>query len=187
MKTLKAAAALIALTTASLAQGASILLVPTSQIDFALPGDLLTFDVVMDFTDYPNGTIGGGFDIVYDTSTLAFSSFFRDPSIGEVDFSRDPDILPGLLESWAVAAFVPLPPFAILGSVTFEALTQFGDSFVGTQATQGIGGPWVDGTTFVDLVPVEYGLVTFTTIPVPGAVWLLLGALGWLGVLKRLG
>ncbi len=33
-------------------------------------GDIVTFDVLMDFTDEP--TIGGGFDILFDTTGLAY-------------------------------------------------------------------------------------------------------------------
>lgn len=162
------------------ANAASILLAPQGATDGLAAGDTVTFDVVMDFTDYPNGTIGGGFDIFFDSSVMQFESFFRDPTIGEADFSRDPDILDGLLESWAVAAFSPLPQFNILGTVTFSVLPTLGagTTQIGTQATAGIGGPWVDGTTFIDLVPVDYGAVDVTGIPVPAAVWFMLSGLG---------
>lgn len=171
------------------ANAALISLVPTSPVDDLNDGDIVSFDVVMDFSDYANGTLGGGFDIFFDSSVLQLVSFFRDPSIGDPDFSRDPDVLDGLLESWAVGAFLGLDPVNLLGNVVFEVLsTAGGSTFVGTQATSGVGGPWIDGTTFVDVIPVEYGSVEVTlaatAVPAPGTLALLVVGLAAVGAAR---
>lgn len=146
------------------AYAASVSLVPTSNVVGVAPGESVTFDIVMDFTSDP--TLGGGFDISYDSTALQFDSLFRDPAVGEADFSRDPDVVPGLLESWAVGAFNGLPDVATLGSVTFQVLPGVGlDSIVSVTPTSGIGGPWVNGTTFIDLINTAYNqvVVSFDT------------------------
>ncbi len=172
------------------ANAASISLQPTSPVDDVGVSDLVAFDVVMDFSDYANGTLGGGFDIFFDSSVLGFVSFFRDETIGDPLLSRDPDVFDGLLESWAVGDFFGLDPVNVLGNVVFEILsTAGGSTFVGTQATSGVGGPWVDATTFVDLIPVDYlgAEVTFAAAPVPepGTLALLLVGLAAVGVARR--
>lgn len=147
-------AALVVLLSPLASNAASISLNP-GLVDGVSNGDVISFDIVMDFSDNP--TLGGGFDIVFDSSALQFESFFRDPAIGDPSFSRDPDILDGLLESWAVGSFTGLPNVATLGSVQFSVLSTMGAStFVATRDTTGIGGPWISSITFVDIIPVDY-------------------------------
>lgn len=158
------------------ANAASISLVPTSSVDGVAPGDIVSFDVIMDFTD--QSTIGGGFDIVFDETALMFVGL-NNAQLGDPSFGRDPDVLPGLLESWAFANFNPLTGPDLVGSVQFQVLSGFvGVTTVATQATSGIGGPFVDGTDFVSLIDVQYNSVDVSAVPVPAAVWFMLSGLG---------
>jgi hypothetical protein len=162
------------------ANAASILLMPTTSITDVNDGDLLSFDVVMDFTGDP--ALGGGFDIVFDSSALSFVSL-TDFGVGDPSFSREPDVFDGLLESWAIAAFSGLPEIATIGNVMFEVLSTMGAStMLGTQATDGIGGPWVSAIDFISLIDVEYGALTVSRaddpVPVPEPGMLALFSLG---------
>jgi hypothetical protein len=140
----------------------SISLVPTSAVDNVNNGDTVSFNVVMDFSGYPNGTLGGGFDINFDSSALQFGGLTRNV-VGDPAFGRDPDIFDGLLESWAHGDFNGLPAFAVLGNVWFQVLPTMGASTaVSTSATNGVAGPWIDGTDFVTLIPVVYNEILVT-------------------------
>lgn len=176
---------------ATVANAASISLAPTSSVVDTVPGDLVSFDVFMDFTTDNNGlgsdiTLGGGFDIVYDSSVLAFVSL-SNAELGDPAFGRDPDILDGLLESWGFADFNGLTGPALVGSVQFEVLAALvGDStLVSTTATNGISGPFVSAVDFITILQVDYNEVEVNAIPVPGAVWLFGSGLGLLGWLRR--
>ena len=168
------------------ANAAFINLVPPTPVSDVNTGDLLSFDVVMDFSDYPNGTLGGGFDIFFDSLALQFVSLVNN-MVGDPGFGRDPDILDGLLESWGVGDFNGIFGINVLGSVVFEVLPTMGAStFLGTQATNGVAGPWVDGADFISLIDVEYGEVEVTredvVVPVPEPRILALFTLGLAGI-----
>ena len=168
------------------ADAATVALVPTSNVDGVVAGDFVSFDIFMDFSDTPAGTIGGGFDIVFDASALRLVGFVRDPGVGLPDFSRDPDVSRGLLESWAVGDFNLLPDTAQLGSVRFRVLPTMGASTdVFGRETNGIGGPWIDASTLVDVLPVTYNTVTITQVPEPASGTLLALGLGMLASVVR--
>jgi len=138
----------------------SIFLTPTGAVDNVNNGDTVSFNIVMDFSGYPNGTLGGGFDINFDSSALQFGGFTR-LVVGDPAFGRDPDVFDGLLESWALGDFNGLPTSALLGNVWFQVLPTMGASTtVSTSPTSGVAGPWVDGTDFVTLIPVVYNQIT---------------------------
>lgn len=169
------------------AQAASISLVyngpnpmgDNTDIILAGPNELLTFDVVMDFSDAP--TLGGGFDIVFDPSSLEFESFTNN-EIGEDGFGRDPDEFDGLLESWAFGAFGGMTGPDIVGTVSFTYLG--GLTEISLTATSGIGGPFVSFDNPGSMLDVDFGSVQ--VVPVPAAVWFLLSGLGaLLGVRNR--
>ena len=154
------------------ARPASLALVATTPTSGVNTGDIVSFEIVMDFRFNP--TLGGGFDIVFDPTAIAFVSFYRDPSIGVPEFSSDPDIQVGLLENWFVFDFAGLPTTATLGSVVFEILPGMGEStFVSTQRTSVNGGNWASGINLGDPIPnIQYGGISLTRIPVPPAIWL---------------
>lgn len=177
---------------ATAASAASITLAPTTPTTGLAISDTVSFDVIMDFTTDTNGlgsdiTLGGGFDINYDPSRLSFASL-SNACPGDVSFCRDPDDLPGLLESWGFADFNGLTGPALVGSVQFDVIG-LGSSLVSTGATSGIAGGFVSGVDFVTLLNVDFNSVEVSTraqvIPLPAAGLLLLAGLGALFGLRR--
>jgi hypothetical protein len=133
--------------------------------------DVLTFDIVMDFTDDP--TIGGGFDVVFDTSVFAFDSYTNN-DIGEDGFGRDPDVMSGLLESWAFGGFAGVGGPDIVGSVSFVYLGGIGEILL--TATSGIAGPFVSLANPGATMNVDFG--SAAVVPLPAAAWFFLSGLG---------
>ncbi len=167
------------------ANAASISLVATSPVTDVGAGDTVSFDIVMDFTDIP--TLGGGFDVVFDSSALQFESFVS-AGLGDPAFGREPDIFDGLLESAAFADFNGLSGPALVATVTFTALpTIVGSSaIVSTQGTMGDGGPFVSAIDFVSLIDVDYNSIEVVgVVPLPAAAWFMIGGLATLLGLRR--
>ncbi len=156
------------------ANAASILLVVTEDT-----GRSVTMDITADFTGVT--TIGGGFDVAF--SGLAFVSF--DSSYpGDPGFSREPDVLDGLLFGFAFGDFNGLTgDFGAIGTLTFDVTDV--DWVASTEA--GIGDPFLDVKTFQP-IPIEYNTVSGSAvIPVPAAAWLMFGGLGALFGVGRVG
>ncbi len=143
----------------------------------APPGTILTFEVLMDFTDLP--TFGGGFDVIFDSDRAQFDSLVNF-DIGNPEFSRDPDIMDGLLESWGFASFSTIAGPAIVGTLTFTVLPDVltGPGFIALGPTSGPGGPFIcnlgDCISYID---VEYNSIEFGVVPLPASAWLLASGL----------
>ena len=140
-------------------------------------GSTVDFEIVMDFRDTP--TLGGGFDVVFDSERLLFNGF-ENFDLGNPDFSRDPDVLDGLLESWAFGSFSPIFGPAVVGRVSFTVLSNAGSgaAFVSVGPTFGPGGPFICNLGDCISVPdVEYNSFLIAPVPLPAAGWLLLSAL----------
>lgn len=183
-KLIKISAAIMLISLVSSVNAASVSLVPTSNVNNVLANDIVAFDIIMDFTDIP--TLGGGFDVAFDSAFLQFESY-TSAGLGDPDFGRDPDIMAGLLESAAFGDFNGLSGPALVGSVNFSVLPALGDGLTSimTQATNGIGGPFVSAIDFVSIIPVTYNRVDITGVPVPAALWLFGSALLGLAGLIR--
>lgn len=134
-------------------------------------GDVLTFEIDLDFTDDP--VLGGGFDIAFTESRLDFLSYeifdFGDPMLG-----RAPDVGNGLLSNAAVGSFTGIS-LGVVAEVSF-LVTSVGGFNISLQAASGVAGPWVSFTDLVSLVEPEYGSVQ-AFVPVPAAAWLFLSGL----------
>ena len=165
----------------NVANAASISLSPAS-VD-AMVGDIVALDVIMDFSDVI--TIGGGFDIT-SSSDLTFVSWAANP-VGDPGFSREPDILDGLLSGIAVGDFsVGITGVQNLGTVSFEVIG--GSSVVMGADTGSAAGPFVDFNTF-QVIPVDYSgaaqINVLPPVPLPAAAWLFGSALFGLVAVKR--
>lgn len=162
------------------ARAASVSLLPTSAVGNLATGDLVSFDVFIDFSDV-GGTLGGGFDVRWDPAALGFVDL-ASAGLGDPGFGRDPDIFSGLLESWAVADFNGIVS-GLVGSLRFEVLAGMGAStLLALGPTAGIGGPWVSNVDFMVLDPQpDFGAVELgrapAVIPLPPALWLFVSSL----------
>ncbi len=136
----------------SIAQAALVTLTPTTPVTDLSPGDTVTLRVSIDFTP-EGGTLGGGFDVVFDESNLSLVSIPASPTLGDPGFGRAPDYVPGsgLLESWAVGEVFGLTT-GVVGEASFTLLAgAWSSTLVTGTATAGVGGPWVgiDGATII--------------------------------------
>lgn len=174
------------LTIALLRPAHAVMLEPTTDIAELQTGDLVSFNLLFE-PDTP--ILGGGFDIVFDELALGLAGFTRNPDIGDPLLSRDPDILPGVLESWAIGDFAGLFGTLFLGSVDFRVLeTMNALSTVSLRTTQGIAGPFISAVDFVTVVEPDYNSIELsraaddppTPVPEPGTLALFLLALAML-------
>ncbi len=163
-------------------------LMPTTATSNLLNGDVVSLDVAIDFSDM-HGTLGGGFDVRWDPTALGFLGL-TSAGLGDPAFRRDPDILNGLLESWAVADFSGIISGQV-GSMQFEVLPSMGlSTIIAVAPTNGIGGPWVSLVESITILHPDYNSIELTrVIPVPAAAWLfgsaLIGLIGLIGFSKK--
>jgi len=167
----------------------AITLEPTDSVVDLETGDTISFDLIFEFT---TPVVGGGFDIAFDESALAVSAVVRDPAIGDPLLSRDPDITPGLLESWAIGDFFGLVGTLLLGSVEFVVLDSFESmSNISLQSTAGVAGPFISAFDFSVVVPEYNSIAVFAargdmtdpvSVPTPPTLPLLLVGLVFLSL-----
>ena len=179
IKPMKIVGALFLMGAVANANALGVSLVATSNTTDVAVGDFINLDIVMDFAAEP--TLGGGFNISYDDSSLALAGF-NNNNIGTFS-NRDPDLLPGLLQAWAFADFGGLGGPLLVGSVSFEVIAA-ADSMINiTEDVGGTGGAFTSAVTFAPYAPgsLDFQGVAVTAasqIPVPAAVWFMLSGLG---------
>ncbi len=179
MKPLKSIGSVLLLCLASTSHAASIDIVPTSPIDGVLPGDIVSFDIVLDFSEEP--TLGGGLDVTFDEDFLALVSFTDTVILGDPAFGRAPDYIPGSgrLESWGVGDFNGISG-GLMGQVSFELIAiPYAGTTIALVPYSGFGVSWLSAVDFVTILDPTYGSVTIgAPIPVPAALWFMLSGLG---------
>jgi len=166
----------------------------------ALPGSTITIDVFMDFTN--DQTVGGGFDITYDTNAVDSVSFDFDPSFDDETIFRTngPNDDPaGLYRDIGFGNFSGFggEDDPVEGNPNPNPGDADGMQFIGT-LTVALAAAFTGMTTFdfieaTDPPPeapgpfssnegadqdVSFFAYNLTVVPLPGAVWLMLGGLG---------
>lgn len=146
-------------------------------------GDVLTFELIMDFSDWP--TIGGGFDINFDAAGLSFLSY-QSAGLGDPDFGRDPDVEDGRLFSGAFGSFNGLVGPDLVATIQFVVDgVPFADPYdLSPGDTTGPGGPFIAFDVF-DVLHPEFSGESVRVVPIPPALWLLTSGLCALAGLKR--
>lgn len=143
----------------------------------AANGDMLTFELIMDFSGDGEITLGGGFDINFDTAGLQFVSY-DSAGLGEASFGRDPDVEDGRLFSGGFGAFAGLTGPDLVATITFMAQGAPGDYNVSPSGTTGIAGPFISAIDFISIIEPDFNGADVRIIPVPAAVWFMLSGLG---------
>lgn len=189
----------VALGGACVAQAATISLQPAIA-GSVLQGDQFQLEVYMDFTDDP--TIGGGFDILYDTSRVSYisGSFLIDPLLfSDPAFTRDDDLLSpttnrvdvdpiqGKIVGAAFGDFIGLTGPSLVGTLTFLAESSGSANFLLTATENPLAGNFISAFTNDSQVVSFVGTSQqISAVPVPAAAWLMLSGLAsFAGIARR--
>jgi len=160
---------------------ASISLTPQAQTVDA--GGSLLLDLTMDFSDDP--TVGGGVDIFYDASKLTYVGFVFNSGWGnDAFYNRQPDNIAGELNGLAFGSDVGVSGPATVGTLTFTAGPGQWTTALTMAANDSPAGGFYSARTFT-LQTVSYQGATASTVPLPGAVWLLGSGLAAMVGLRR--
>lgn len=179
--TLLAAIAALYLTCGQV-QAATISLNPASQ-SVSL-GNQISIQLNMDFSGDP--TLGGGVDILYNSSLLSFASFSFDAGLGDDPLlQRQPDVLPGTLNGLAFGNFDGLSGPSIVGTLIFNTIGAGVANFTLAENVLPAGGFFSAATFDQQAVTYSGASVNVTAVPLPAACWLMLSGLGVLGGLRK--
>jgi len=184
LQTIFATAILFAMSVSANAVSISLVYLGANNLDddgaiLAQAGDVLEFDLVMDFTSHP--TIGGGFDVSWDTANFNFNNF-TSAGLGNPDFYREPVVRDGLLFNGGDGDLNGISQ----GVIATMSFTYFGgEGSISPSATTGTSGPWIDAIDFAGTIEPDYFGVTVRPVPIPAALWLLLSGLGIFAGLDR--
>jgi hypothetical protein len=148
-------------------------------------GDQIVIDINMDFTD--DATLGGGFDVFFDSTRVSFVSFVFDGTLGsDPSFTREPDLLSGKLEGFAFGNFGGLSGPSRIGTLTFDTLDTGLAAFSAAVTTDPLkGGDFVSSSSFNTQSPNFIGTsvdIAASNVPIPAAVWLFGSGLGLIGI-----
>jgi hypothetical protein len=149
-------------------------------------GDVLIFNVVMDFSDtfilngveVSSATLGGGFGVEFDPEILEYDSYLSS-GIGDDLLRRDPDVSNGLLSDAGFGDVGGLTGPDVVAAITFVAAAQ-GNVTIGTLPGGFVTSEFVSAVDFVSFVPVDYLGIDVAVVPVPAAVWFMLSGVGCL-------
>ncbi len=194
---------LVAFTLCSMAgasHAASVSIQPSSSVvGSVLQGNYFQVDIYMDFSDDP--TIGGGFDILFDSSLVSYvnGSFLIDseltsdpaltrdgnlasPAANQVDV----DVAGGKIVGAAFGDLIGLSGPSLVGSLTFLAENPGLAGFALAATENPAVGNFVSTFTLEEqMVNFSGSSVQISAVPVPAAVWLMLSGLAGIAGMAR--
>ena len=149
-----------------------------------------------DFRDDP--VTGGGLDLFFDDDAFGFVSFdfMAAESVGDdPEFRRAPDVLDDELNGISFGGYAGLDSRSLIGIFTFDALAVGTYDFMmaANEGGEGPNGGFNPGGFFSMLTGLELDVdfsgamveVVGAAVPVPAAVWLMLGGIGFLVRFRR--
>ena len=169
----------------------TVSLVPTTPTVGSV-GDTVALDIVIDFSDVPNGTLGGGFAVSYDPLALAVTYVLPYNVTGGIPFALGPQtVVDGLLDDWinvgnpgGLAADGPVR----VATIDFQILSGLplgGSTTIQISETSGMSGPWISAADYATVLYPEYNQVSITRVPLPATIWSLLLGVGLLSTVRK--
>ncbi len=160
-------------------------------------GQEFTLDITMEFLQE---TVGGSFDLFYDTNIFDLVSFSYDSSfsIDVIDpaftltpknCETDGSVVGGCnvgdaeLNAIGFGNFDGIIGDYVIGQLTLVA-TQAGLGTVGLASSDSPFGGFISAADAEEMI-VVYNGASVLVVPVPAAIWLMLSALGAMGVMRR--
>lgn len=145
--------------------------------DVVAVGEQVTIQFMGDFGDDP--TLGGTFDILFDAADLAVNTYTQE-AIFDPGFFVEGTITDGNIVGGGFGDFGGIDAGGFLiATVVFDVIGAFDnlETQVSMQDGTGGGGPFFSAVTF-NQQTVDYGPAVVSQIPLPAAVWLMMGGLG---------
>lgn len=173
----------------TVASAASVSLVPASQS--VMVGESLTVLVNFDFRGDP--TLGGGVDVFYDPAVLEFSAFAFGTGAGlDPGYNRKPDEKKGAgdralgeLDALGFGNFAGLTGPGAVGELSFLAIGP-GKVTLELAVNDSVAGGFYSAGSYNPQQVIFVGAeVQVSAVPLPAAGWLVLSALGALGLRAR--
>lgn len=162
-------------------------------------GSEFQLEIFMDFTDDP--TIGGGFDLLYDTSLVSYVSgsflidplLFSDPAFTRDDNASSPvanrvdvNALEGKIVGAAFGDFIGLTGPSLVGTLTFLAENSGLANFSLAATENPLVGNFISAFTNEEQSVSFVGTsLQVSEVPLPAAGWLLLSGLAGVAGLAR--
>lgn len=171
-------------------QAASLTFIPVTPTQGLSAGDSVSLQVWLDFSDIvddngnPVGTVGGGFNILFDAEVLEYTSVDFIP-IGDPVFATPPDYNPGQpnqLDSWTMGDFNGIVGPIMAGTVNFQVIanTAFVTDVKFSSTSSIDGGVFINAADYSMVIDTDYGDISLTGVPLPGGALLLVSALAFL-------
>lgn len=172
----------------SFSASAATIFVSPSSLDEVKPGE--QFSLLIQASDFANGTRGGGIDFSWDPNVVEIVSIndidIRFPGDGFLD--DEGTLSPGRLQNLTTASFNVVESTSFdIAEITFTAIAR-GETIINLSI--GMFGPnaenvWSDGGSASPVDDLQFGSAAVTVVPLPASILLLPAALGLIGGMRK--